>query len=271
MRGRRNRRPRRPGTVRPSEPRVPPAQARAVARLRRTYGSAEWAAQTAASVRVTRWLGDRGVLVTVPLDVEQPVEVDGWAVTFWHHADIDPAAPAANVVDLARALRKLHAQPAPPIDLPETDPLGSLPAEFERPGPLTSDQRDWLRAQACEVAAAYTRLEQPLSRGLVHGDARTGNLLPVGGGHVLGDWDSVSVGPRVQDLVPTVLGHRRLGRPREDWERLCEAYGVDVGLENHPAVQLLCRARELRTLAAYIRAAEQPDVAAPNSVNGFTH
>src|SRR5213080_2017636 len=74
-------------------------KAQAVARLRRTYGSAEWAKRLTASVRVTHWLDDRGVPVTVPLDVEQPVVVDGWAATFWHHVDIDEAAPAADVVD----------------------------------------------------------------------------------------------------------------------------------------------------------------------------
>lgn len=65
----------------------------------------------------------------------------------------------------------------------------------------------------------------------------------------------------MQDLVPTILGHRRFGRPRAAWERLCAAYGVTADLEDHPAVRLLCRARELRSPAAYIRAAERPEVA----------
>jgi aminoglycoside phosphotransferase (APT) family kinase protein len=109
----------------------------------------------------------------------------------------------------------------------------------------------------------YARLDPPLSRGLIHGDARVGDLMPVAGGRwLLGDWDSVSVGPRVQDLVPSVLAHRRFERSRAAWERLCRTYGVDPGVEKHPAVRLLCRARELRSLAAYLRTEDRPEVAA---------
>ncbi|TDB84319.1 hypothetical protein E1264_25075 [Actinomadura sp. KC216] len=40
-----------------------------------------------------------------------------------------------------------------------------------------------------------------LDHGLIHGDAHTGNVIPVRGGFVACDWDSVSLGPRAQDLI----------------------------------------------------------------------
>jgi hypothetical protein len=109
------------------------------------------------------------------LGVHQAETFDQHAATRAHEL----IGRAERTVDLARLLRELHALPAPPVDLPATDPLGSLPAELDRPGPLAGEQRDWLGGQVAEIAAAYARLDPPGSRGLIHGDARLGNLLPV--------------------------------------------------------------------------------------------
>jgi aminoglycoside phosphotransferase (APT) family kinase protein len=240
-------------------------RADAVVRLRHTYGSTEWARRLSASVQVTRWLANVGMPVTVPLEVQQPVELNGWVATFWRREHLDEHARRADVVDLARLLRELHALPTPPVKLPALNPLGSLLTDVERdrPGVLTNEQHDWLRKQADQVTEEYARIRPPLSQGLIHGDARTGNLFPVGDGYLLGDWDSISTGPQVQDLVPTALGHIHYGHPHTSWQRFCHTYGVNPDLENDPAVRLLCRARELRSLAAFIRtAANRPQTAA---------
>jgi hypothetical protein len=79
-------------------------------------------------------------------------------------------------------------------------------------------------------------------------------------GAVLADWDSVSYGPREQDLVPTRM-RVRFGEPACDWDEFCMAYGFDPG--QLPGLPLLQQMRELRTLAAYLRsqsAAAQAEV-----------
>lgn len=230
----------------------------AVVRLRLIYRSREWERRLRASIQLTRWLADCGFPAVRPLPINQPVLVDGWAVTFWHYEPVEPNT--ATVTDLAHMLRWLHALPAPPIDLPENDPLGSLPADVEHDELLPAETRDWLRAQCAEIRLQYRNLAVPLDLGLIHGDAHVGNLLRVNDRCLFADWDSTSYGHRVQDLIPTLHRVRHFGHPRTDWHDLCAAYGIDSGIEHHPGVQLLQRARELRALAAYIRSATRPEV-----------
>lgn len=233
--------------------------ANAVARLRQTHNSPEWDRRVATSVQVTRWLAEQSYPAVQPLDaVSQPVTVDGWTATFWRYESPDEDVTSAHVTDLARLLRRLHTLPTPPIELPATDPLGSLPNDLhQHPEALTRQQRDWLSRRCADITAAYPTAPMPpeLDHGLIHGDAHTGNLIPARGGFVVCDWDSVSYGPRAQDLIPSLYRVVRLGSPRTTWLEMCSAYGIDPALEHHPGMRLLHRAREIRALAAYIRAA----------------
>ncbi|GGL42681.1 phosphotransferase [Planomonospora parontospora] len=106
----------------------------------------------------------------------------------------------------------------------------------------------------------YQHMSHPLGEGLLHGDAHTRNLLRDHDRWLLADWDSVARGPLLQDLTPTMMGHRRFGRPRSNWIRFCRAYGIDPDLELDPAAEVLRTAREVRSLAAYIRSADRPPV-----------
>ncbi|WP_171064570.1 aminoglycoside phosphotransferase family protein [Actinomadura soli] len=235
--------------------------ANAVARLRQTHNSPEWDRRMATSVKVTRWLAERDYPTVQPLDaVPQPVTVNGWTVTFWQYEPPGEDATSANATDLARLLRRLHTLQNPPIELPATDPLGSLPIDLhQHPEALTTQQRDWLLRRCADIAAAYPTAPMPpeLDHGLIHGDAHTGNLIPTCGGYVVCDWDSVSHGSRAQDLIPSLYRVVRLGSPRSTWLEMCSAYGIDPDLEHHPGMQLLYRAREIRALAAYVRAASR--------------
>ncbi len=72
---------------------------------------------------------------------------------------------------------------------------------------------------------------------------------------MLGDWDSVSAGPREQDLVPTGMWFR-FGRPAREWDQFCAVYGVDPAALT--GLALLQRLRDLRALASYLRHANDP-------------
>lgn len=237
-------------------------RADAVIRLRHTYGAAEWQRRLTSAVRITAWLADQGFPTVAPLDI-QPVTIDGWTATFWKYVPVEGAVVAGPTV-LGRLLRRLHSLPAPPVRLEPTDPLGSLPTDLQRAGGvLPAERRDWLMSRASQITEEYGRTEMPLGRGMIHGDAHDGNLLPVYGSYILGDWDSVSHGPLAQDLIPTLDGVLHFGQPRSEWSDLCAAYSVDPEIEHHPGMQLLCRAREIRSLAAYIRSAPgRPDIQA---------
>ncbi|WP_433464030.1 phosphotransferase [Spirillospora sp. CA-128828] len=234
-----------------------------VVRLRRTRNSEEWIRRLTTAVQVTAWLAARGFPTVEPWPAASPaVTIDGWTATFWRYVPTETALAPANSTDLAELLRDLHSQPEPPVQLASTNPLGALLADLDHAGEaLTQAQHSWLKARATTLNEQYPHTPMPLGHGMIHGDAHTGNLFPTSRRYLLGDWDSVSYGPRAQDLVPTLDGVHHFGQPQSDWDRLCTVYGVETGIENHPGMRLLCAARELRSLAAYIRSAPgRPDI-----------
>jgi len=143
----------------------------------------------------------------------------------------------------------------PRSPLPAANLLGSLRADLKNPGAIPTGERDWLLARADELEHQYQETRSVLGTGLVHGDAHAGNLLHTPGGVVLGDWDSVSYGPRELDLVPTSLWYR-FGRPVAEWRAFCAAYDFNPG--DLPSLPILQRLRELHALAAYVRNTDNP-------------
>jgi aminoglycoside phosphotransferase (APT) family kinase protein len=208
-----------------------------------------------ASIRVTRWLRGQEFPATEPLDVDQPVVVADHVATFWRYV-ITTGTTGRDAATLGHLLRRLHAWPAPDVSLPAANLLGSLRVDLDSSDVVTAGERDWLLARAAELEQQYQRTNGVLGTGLLHGDAHSGNLLHSPGGVVLGDWDSVSYGPRELDLVPTSMW-RRFGRPRAEWDQFCVAYHINA--DDLPGLQLLQQLRELHALAAYVRNATDPD------------
>ena len=220
-----------------------------VARLRYAPHSAEWLSRLTASVQVTAWLNTLGFPAVRPLDVGQPVSAYGYLVTFWDYVP-EVKTPGSDIDSLALLLRQLHGLTPPPVDLPQTNPLGSLLDDVNRCAWLTQTQRSWLLERSESLERQYGETPWTLGRGLLHGDAYTDNLIHSSDSVVLADWDSVSYGPREQDLVPTRM-RRRFGQPASEWSRFCKVYGIDPGqLEGLTVLQQM---RELRALSPYIR------------------
>jgi hypothetical protein len=230
------------------------ASAPVVARLRYTRGSAALLERLTVSVRVTEWLAGQGFPAVRPLDVEQPVPAHRYLVTFWHYVP-SGGRPRRDIESLARLLRQLHALSPPPVRLPVTAPLGSLREDAAGCEWITESERGWLLARCDELEGRYAAADSALGCGLVHGDAHPGNLIHGPGPVLLCDWDSVSYGPREQDLIPVRMGYR-YGRPGAEWDQLCRCYQVDPG--GLSVLPLLERMRELRALAAYLRMADHP-------------
>lgn len=210
-------------------------------------------AQATTGVQVTRWLRASGFPATAPLDIDQPVEADGQIVTFWRYYDqSDRGLPSAR--ELARLLRQLHSFEPPPYPLPTYSPLDSFCDELRSHGAavLDRDEYDFLQARATELRRAYDGLGSTLGQGVIHGDARLGNLLWDGDAVVLGDWDSVSIGCRELDLVITYQG-TRYGRSEADIEEFTRVYGWDV--RAWPGYDTLRDIRDLQTLGAPMRLA----------------
>ena len=215
------------------------------------------------AVRVTGWLTGLGFPTVTPLpEIDQPLVVGEHVVTFWRYLP-QPAGYRAPVAALGRVLRRFHDLPPPPFPLPRNQPMRRLRDAMAGTDVLTADQADFLARRREELTRAHEALEFVLPPGLIHGDAHRGNLLydrerPEGDRIVLCDWDSVSVGPREWDLVPTHHG-QRFGLSEADRAGFAAAYGYD--LTEWSGFPVLRDLRDLFTLGAYIRNARNSPAA----------
>lgn len=207
-----------------------------------------------AVLAVTRWLADRGFPTVRPADdiAEQPVNVDGATVTFWHY--IPTASFPAGTADLGRLLRDLHTGPTPPFPLRTlTDPLASIRATVRHhPGVLSPEEQSWLAGRIAALTEAWNALPFHEPPALLHGDAWIDNLLRHQDGHViLGDWDSVAIGPREWDLIHSHHGERRFGLSPSDIDDFTAAYGYD--LREWDGYETLMQIRDTYAIGIHIR------------------
>ncbi len=228
------------------------------------------------AVKVARWLTAQHLPVTEPATIPsgagQPIAIEGHgevAVTFWRYYPQPARLPAPDPEALARIARALHDIRSPsPIPLPSYKPLRSIrravndSVAAERPGEQhIAWLLQWLAQRIGELLSEYQTLSFPLGTGIIHGDMHTGNLLLSSGEYpaVLGDWDSVSVGPREIDLAPT-FSAPRFGLDPRCVDQFVAAYGYD--LREWPGYPTLRAMRELSTLTALVRLAPTEAAAA---------
>ncbi|WP_035303283.1 phosphotransferase family protein [Actinokineospora inagensis] len=199
-------------------------------------------------VRVARWFADHGVpAVRLTVGIEQPVFVGAYAATVWDTV-VTSGGTAPRAADLAALLRRVHALPLP--DLPSWDPLDDVRRRLGEAEGLAVDDVLFLRSRCDEVAARLLDLDFPLPRGLVHGDAHLGNLIPSSAGPVLCDFDSSCLGPPEWDLTPLAVGVSRFGEPTARYRELADGYGFDVTRWSGFAV--LREVRELKLITSVL-------------------
>jgi aminoglycoside phosphotransferase (APT) family kinase protein len=220
------------------------------------------------AVSVARWLVRQGFPATHPVELpagrQQPIVCSSAtaeiAVTFWTYYPQQRCQTAPTVEDIATIARQLHSLDAPVTPLDLYEPLRSLRRDV-RDSHLDNRTRQWLDRRIEELLDAYRDLEFPLGVGLIHGDMYVGNLLCADqtGGVVLGDWDSVCIGPREIDLAPTYTS-ARFGLDDDTIGRFATAYGYDLRTwAGYPTLRAI---RELSTLTALIRLAPTDNRAA---------
>ncbi|MER7209963.1 aminoglycoside phosphotransferase family protein [Streptosporangium sp. NPDC000239] len=207
----------------------------------------------AKEVQVARWLEGAGVpaVRTLP-DVEQPVEAEGRAVTFWR--ELPPHRPG-TAADVAALLRKLHGLPPPEhFTLPALDPFVRLTDRIDQARMYTAEERQWLRERLADLERGYAALPSGLPACVVHGDAWIGNVLVTEDGRaVLADFERSAFGPPEWDLVSMAVKYATLGGiSKEDYAAFIEVYGYDV--MTWEGYQVLRDIRELRlvTMAAQV-------------------
>jgi hypothetical protein len=180
-------------------------------------------------VAVSRWLNTSGVTAVAALaGVPQPVEVEGRSVTFWEEL---PAHHYGSLAQVASMLKALHSLPVPDeVPLGHLDPFVRLPERIAEAVTVAGDDRAWLQARARELRARWAVLPPGMPSCVVHGDARTGNIVQTAGGRVVMlDLERCSVGPPEWDLVSTAVKYATYGSITEpEYRAFCGAYGTDV-------------------------------------------
>ena len=165
----------------------------------------------------------------------QPFEVNGYWVSIWRW--VDTVTDATDLYTrFGRLLRRFHDLEAlRSLDVPALDPLTRIRGRLERlavrpefpAGPLAALRTRLALAQAKQAEFKLSSL----GHAVLHGDALTGNSLPIRSDNgteslLLSDFDSVCQGPREWDLVPTWLAVRRFGRGRGCWAKFLAGYGA---------------------------------------------
>ncbi|WP_107661193.1 aminoglycoside phosphotransferase family protein [Nocardia suismassiliense] len=222
--------------------------------------------QARASVAITKWLAEQNIPVTEPV-IDHAVDIDHDTVTFWqYYPQHGRGEPPSH--ELATILRQLHALPGPfPFELPTYLPLAGLTQALADPhasSALDSGDRQWLTDQACELVDSYHNLDSHLGRGLVHGDAYSGNTLWGPDRVLLGDWDEISIAPRELDLIHTFQS-TRFGLTDTELTDFSTAYGWDIRDWN--GYTTLLAMRDLHTLISYIRRASNHDQLAQHELD----
>ncbi|MCX4528724.1 MULTISPECIES: phosphotransferase enzyme family protein [unclassified Streptomyces] len=175
---------------------------------------------------VAAWFADAGV-PAVRAAEPKPRLVDGHPLTVWHR--LPDAVRPAGPEDLAALLRRVHALPAPPFDLPPRDLLGGVERWLRLAGQAI-DPADaaYLRERRDAYAGEVAGLTPHLPRGAIHGDALPRNVHVGPDGPVLVDLETVSADLREHDLVVMALSRDRYGLPAASYDAFATAYGWDV-------------------------------------------
>ncbi|MER0241044.1 aminoglycoside phosphotransferase family protein [Streptomyces sp. HSW2009] len=199
-------------------------------------------------VRVARWLAANDVPTLHPLDIPQPVDIDGGrAATFWQQL---PDHRHGTITDVATALRALHSLPAPEF-LPPLDPFVRVADRLAAATTLNEDDRRWLSGLSADLAAAWRERPPGAPDAPVHGDAWPGNIVRTTTGHVLMiDLERFSVGPPEWDLVSTAVRFTTTGAvTASQYATFCTAYGGQAAdVTQWSGYATLAGIRELRMI-----------------------
>ena len=198
-----------------------------VARIARPDADPETARRT---VAVARWLQSASYPAVRAIHVDQPVFIDGHAVTFWE-AVSDDGSQYATIAEVAEVIAQLHKLAAPQnLHLPELEPFENAGNRIAESGWLAPGDRDYMISELARLQCEYARLDFALAPGVIHGDANIGNVLRDDHGNpVVIDLDGFAVGPREWDLIQTALFYDHYGwHTREEYETFARVYGYDI-------------------------------------------
>ncbi|MGK8558253.1 phosphotransferase enzyme family protein [Nocardia gipuzkoensis] len=211
-------------------------------------------------VVVSKWLEESGIrAVQVIRDFEQPIEVDGRPVVFWHEL---PPHHISRPAQVGRMLRQLHDLPAPTdIGIGYVQPFVRLDKRINHAPSLTDDDRVWMHEHLASLEQRWANLPSGLPWCAVHGDAHEGNIVTADDGEpIMLDLERFCIGPPEWDTVQTAVNWATCGWITEaEYQEFVTAYGHDI--MEWDGFELLRDVREFRMTSWLAQlAAENPSL-----------
>ena len=211
------------------------------------------------TVAVARWLESVGYPAVRVIDVDQPIVIDGHAITFWQSVS-DDGQQYATVAEVAEVLARLHRLVAPAdLHLPELAPFENAAKRIAASAWLSSGDRDFLTERLARLQEEYADLEFVLQPGVIHGDAGIGNVLHDSEGKpVVIDLDGFAIGPREWDLALTAIYYDSFGwHTRQEYETFVDVYGFDI--MQWPGYPVMRAVREFLMVTWVIQKADESE------------
>lgn len=196
-------------------------------------------------LRVAAWLLENQLETPAPAQsgpTPQCALVDGRVVTWWEYL---PSREHADLPDLMRLIRALHALAEPRPRIAVFDPWARVAGQIAAAQGLTERDRDRLRRRWEELRGRWAHSRWPHeSPAVIHGDVHVLNTLVHRGRAVLLDLEDVRLGPWQWDAISPLV-HFRAGWIGEgEYRAALASYGRDPACE--PEVELLVSVRMLR-------------------------
>jgi aminoglycoside phosphotransferase (APT) family kinase protein len=211
------------------------------------------------AVAVGRWLESVDYPAVRAIDIDQPVVIDGHAITFWESVS-DDGEQYATVGEVAEILARLHRIVAPSdLSLPALEPFEDAAKRISGNDWLNPGDREFLTEYLAMMQDGYAGLEFALPQGIIHGDASIGNVLHDRHGKpVVIDLDGFATGPREWDLALTAVYYDSFGwHSREEYETFVRVYGFDI--MQWPGYPVMRAVREFLMVTWVIQKAGESD------------
>jgi thiamine kinase-like enzyme len=224
---------------------------------------------------VARWLTANRFPAVSLTAVEQPVVVQGMAVTFWEF--IEESDVPATSADLGHILKNLHALPEPTeLALPPFEPLPKFDERILSIGSrLDVESREFLTERRDELEARFLDVKFELEPGPIHGDAHRHNLIRESCDQnvKLIDLEDFCVGPREWDLCVEAIGFRTFGWITEDeYEAYVGASGFDaLNWSGYPVMQSIRELNMTTWLAQNLGQSKDVDVEVYRRIEDLRH
>ncbi|TCO47989.1 aminoglycoside phosphotransferase family protein [Actinocrispum wychmicini] len=179
-------------------------------------------------VNVSHWLTEREFPAAELYDVDQPITVDSYPVTFWKFIDGRPGSKQ-DIAALGGVLRRLHeTKPPSDFELPHANILGRVRPRIEV-APIPKADRNFLLERLDELESKLPDLRFRLKPGPIHGDAHIKNLMIQDGQAVVIDFERFAWWQPEWDLAMTATEHLTAGWwSADEYHRFVDAYGYDV-------------------------------------------